>query len=243
VSAGAVLGPVIGAVVGAGTGALVPRLIARLPEPAADPTERAGDFPDKIPYAEVAAGPRLALRCALACLVAGASIGLSTGWSWGLPWLLYLVPLGCALAVVDWHTWYLPKVLVAPSYAVVGALVLVAAVAAGDWRVARDAVIGWAVLGAYYGLLWFVSPRIMAYGDVRLGGLLGLALGPFGLLDVLSSVFAAAVLGAAALLPMRSSGRTIRRHAPYGPFLVLGALAALVLGSLLDGTFGQGTFA
>ena len=38
-----------------------------------------------------------------------------------LLFLLYLVPVGVALAVVDWRTRFLPTRLIAPSYVVVGA--------------------------------------------------------------------------------------------------------------------------
>ncbi|WP_141013424.1 hypothetical protein [Nocardioides sambongensis] len=85
----------------------------------------------------------------------------------------------------------------------------------------------------YYGLLWLVSPRVMAFGDVRLGALLGLALGPFGLPTLILSVLAAAVLGALALLPMRRAGHTIRRHVPFGPYLLLGGVVAVVGGQVL----------
>jgi leader peptidase (prepilin peptidase)/N-methyltransferase len=169
----------------------------------------------------------------VACAVAAGLLGGAFGWVWALPWLLVLVPVGCALTVIDYVTWYLPARLVLPSYAVVALLVAVGAVAVGDWRVLLHGAVGWLALGLYYGLLWFISPRIMAYGDVRLGGLLGLALGPLGYAQLVLSVFAAAVIGVLAFLPMRLAGRTIRRHVPFGPFLVLGAGVAAVAGQWL----------
>ena len=228
---------------GVATGWFVPRLIASLPEPEADPEEKAGDFPDKVPYARLGASPGLAWRCALACGVAAGLLGAVFGWVWALPWLVFLVPVGCALTVVDYVTWYLPARIVAPSYVVVGLLVVVGAIAVGDWRVLVHAAVGWLALGLYYGVLWFISPRVMAYGDVRLGGLIGLALGPLGYGQLILSVLAAGVLGALAFVPLKLLGRTIKRdpskgplreHLPFGPFLLIGALVAAVVGRVLD---------
>ncbi|GAB7005597.1 hypothetical protein JCM18899A_30700 [Nocardioides sp. AN3] len=230
------------AVVGAGTGWLVPRLIAALPEPEPDPDEKPGEFPDKVLYTDLARSSGLAWRCALACALAAGLLGGAFGWSWALPWLVFLVPVGCALTIIDYVTWFLPSRLLVPSYVVVAVLILVGAVAVRDWHVVLQAAIGWAALGVYYGLLWFISPRIMAFGDVRLGALIGLALGPLGVGELVISVLAAGVLGALSFVPMKLLGRTIKRdrtkgplreHVPFGPFLLLGALVAAVLGQVL----------
>lgn len=223
----------VGALLGLLGGVLVPRLVAWCPEPEHNPAENPEEFPDHVPFAELAVRPGLALRCAVAGALAGGSVGAAVGWAWGLPWLLYLVPVCIALTVIDYVTWYLPSRLIWPSYGVVAALEVVAAVALREPRVVVLAAIGAAALGLYYGLIWFVSPRTMAFGDVRLGALLGLALGPLGLGTVLLSVFTAAVLAVVALVPLRRGGNMIRRKVPYGPFLAGGALVAVVLGQVL----------
>lgn len=241
------LTPVAGAacaLAGALGGLLVPRIIAAVPEPEPDPTEKAGDFPDKVPYVELAARRRLALGSAVAGAVAGALLGTVLGWTWGLPWLVYLLPVGTALAVIDYVTWYLPTRIIRPSYAVVAVLVAVGAAALREPSVAIDAVVGLVLVGGYYGLMRLVSPRIMAGGDVRLGGLLGLALGPFGLPTLLLSVVLAALTMLLGLLPLRMLGGTIdqqdgvigrvgRAHVPFGPFLLIGALLAVLVGHVL----------
>lgn len=228
-----VLPALVGALVGLLGGLLVPRLIAWCPEPEHNPAENPDEFPDHVPFIVLAARAGLARRTAAVGALAGGALGASTGWAWGLPWLLYLVPVGIALAVIDYVTWYLPSRLIWPSYAVVGALQVIAAVALGEPRVLLLAAIGAAALGGYYGLLWLISPRVMAFGDVRLGALLGLALGPLGLGTVLVSVVAAALLAVLALVPLRRGGNMIHRKVPYGPFLVAGALLAVLLGRVL----------
>lgn len=239
-----VLPALVGALVGLLGGLAVPRLVAWCPEPAHDPAENPDEFPDHVPFAELAARPRLGLGCAAAGAAIGATLGLSIGWAWALPWLLALVAPCIALAVIDYVTWYLPKRLVLPSYGVVAVLEVVAAVALGKPMVLALALGGMVVLGGYYGLMWFISPRVMAFGDVRLGGLIGLALGPLGAATLVVSVLAAAVLSVVAYVPMKLRGNAIRRagvkgplkdNLPYGPFLLLGALVAVVVGRVLAG--------
>ncbi|TNM39511.1 prepilin peptidase [Nocardioides albidus] len=221
------------ALLGALGGLLVPWLIARCPEPDHDPAENPADYPDHVPFAALAARPGLRVRAAVACGVVSGVLGLALGWSWALLWLLALVPVCCALTVIDYVTWYLPSRLIRPSWLVTGLLVGVVAVIVRDPRVALWGVIGFLALGGYYGLIRLISPRAMAGGDVRLGALLGVALGPLGPGALLASVVAAALLGVLAMVPMRRSGTMIRRRVPYGPFLVLGALVAVVMGQVL----------
>jgi leader peptidase (prepilin peptidase) / N-methyltransferase len=229
------------AVIGAATGWFVPRVIAALPEPEADPEEKPGEFPDKVPYADLGASPGLAWKCAVACAVAAGLLGVVYGWVWALPWLVFLVPAGCVLTVVDYVTWYLPWIVTTWSTLVVAVLVVVGAVAVGDWHVVLQGAIGWVALGAYYGLLRLISPRIMAGGDVRLGALLGLALAPLGYGSLLVSILAAGVVGTLAFVPLKLLGNTIKRdpskgplaeHIPFGPFLIVGGLVAAVVAGL-----------
>lgn len=239
-----VLPALVGALVGLLGGLAVPRLIAWCPEPEHNPAENPEEFPDHVAFAVLAKRPRLGMGCAAAGAAVGASLGLSIGWAWALPWLLALVAPCIALAVIDYVTWYLPKRLVLPSYAAVAVLEVVATVALGKPLLLALAAGGMVVLGGYYGLMWIISPRIMAFGDVRLGGLIGLALGPLGAATVLLSVVAAAVLSVVAYVPMKLRGNAIRRdgvkgplkdNVPYGPFLLLGALVAVVVGRVLAG--------
>ena len=142
-------------VLGLVAGALVPRLIAAVPEPepeepeepeaAADDADDAVDVEDesepeeqkqfKELYADIAARPGLPWKCALASAVSAAAMGLVLGWSWSLVVVLPLVPVGVALAVVDWRTRMLPTRLIAPTYAMTLVAVLVPGwPTAGTWQ-------------------------------------------------------------------------------------------------------------
>lgn len=235
-------------------GLAVPRLVAALPEPETeprpDPQVAGGDHapadpvvdesdatppvaPGKEAYTDIAALPGLAWRSALAAAVTGGLLGYVVGWAWPLTFLLYLVPVGVALAVVDWRTMLLPTRLIAPSYGVVVGLVVVGWLVTGD----NDAVIragwGWLVAGGLYLVLWLVHPRGMGYGDVRLSGVLGLALGYVGWVQLLFGIWVGFLLGGV-IGGLLSLLRVVRRRAfPFGPFMLAGAVLGVVLPPLL----------
>jgi len=229
--------------VGLLAGACVPQLIARLPEPADDPepeldalapTESEGEFSRPIDepkelYADLAVVPGLRVGCAVASGVAAATIGARVGWSPALLFLLYLVPVGVALAVVDWRTRYLPTRLIAPSYVVVGVLVCVASALERDRGALVLAVVGWLATFVIFFLSWFVSPRLMSYGDVRLSGLLGLALGWLGVPQLVIGIYTGFLLGAVGAMLLSALKVFHHKHYPFGPFMVAGAWVGVVL--------------
>ncbi len=241
-------------------GFAVPRVIAWLPEPEpqADPESAAGGdceadaavppvagqaasgdepvaavappLPPKVPYAELAARPRLGLWCAAVAAVSAAVLGTSRGWVGDLPVWVFLSVLGVALGYVDWRTRLLPSRLVQPSYGVVALLLLVAYAVEPDNGRLLGAAIGWVGLFAVFFALWFVYPRGLGYGDVRLSGLLGMALGWLGWQAVVVATYASFLLGGVIGGVLALLKVVDRRGYPFGPFMlvgvVLGVLAA-----------------
>jgi leader peptidase (prepilin peptidase)/N-methyltransferase len=232
--------------VGLVSGAFVPALIARLPEPAPEPELEpvggaAAPGPAEEPkqlYADVAARPGLGWRTAAAGAVAAGLLGARIGWDPALLFLAYLVPVCVALAVVDWHTRFLPTRLIAPSYLVVGALVVLAWLLTGDTTALVRSLVGWVASFAFFFAQWFVYPRGLGYGDVRLSGLLGMALGWLGWTPLVLGVLGGFVLGAVGggLLSLLRVFR--RRHYPFGPFMVLGALLGAAFPDELAAAYG-----
>jgi leader peptidase (prepilin peptidase)/N-methyltransferase len=239
----------VAALAGAAAGALVPALVRRLPEPTTpdEDISVADDQGDTVvppadattpppveakePYAAVAALPGLRWKAALASGLAGALLGARLGWSGVLLLTFPLVPLGVALAVVDWRTRLLPTRLVAPAYVVVLALLPLAALVDGEARGLWRAGWGWVAFGGLFLLLWLVYPAGMGYGDVRLSGVLGLALGYAGWGALVVGVLAAFTLGAVGGLLLSALRLVDRRSYPFGPFLLLGALAGVLVGA------------
>lgn len=206
-------------------GLLVPALIRRVPEPAV-----ADEEPPKETYAAVAALPGLAARAALVCALAGAVVGAVVGLDWPLLYLVPLVPIAVALAVVDWRTRLLPTRVIAPTYALTVALVLVVTAVTGDVDDLARAGWGWLLCGGSFFLLWFVNPRGLGYGDVRLAGVLGIALGYLGWGQLLVGLYAGFLLGGV-LGGLLALLRVVERRAlPFGPFMLGGALVGIVVG-------------
>jgi leader peptidase (prepilin peptidase)/N-methyltransferase len=226
---------VVAAVVSLAAGQLVPSLIARLPEP--EPTDQSeldalAEGP-KEAYVQVAATPGLLWRSALASGVAGALAGLVLGWQWGLVPVLFLVPVGVALAVVDHRTRLLPTAVVNPATLVVIVLVV------GCWALDRDlddlerAGIGLVAGRAFFWLLWRVRSSGMGFGDVRLAGLLGCVLGHLGWPQLVVGLYAGFLLfglPGLALAVVRRDRAVLRTAFPFGPFMLVGALLGVVVG-------------
>ena len=86
------------------------------------------------------------------------------------------------------------------------------------------------MLWLFYFVLRLVYPPGMGFGDVKLAGVLGLYLGYLGWPHVFAGTFAAFLLGglwSIGLLALRRG--TLKSAIPFGPFMLAGAAAAMVL--------------
>jgi leader peptidase (prepilin peptidase)/N-methyltransferase len=218
---------------GAVSGWFVPRLVAAVPEPD-NPAE------DKVPYAELAARPGLAWRSALAGALAAGLVGLGAGWVWGLLPVLFLVPVGVALAYIDFRVRLLPTLVIVPAYAVVLVLVVAVALLEGDPRIVLRSLVVALFVRAVFWLLWRFTPG-MGFGDVRLSGLLALALACLGLSEALIGIYAGFVVGVLGYVPLRLLGITRTRHFPFGPFMLLGAIVGVLWGPAVAVGLGYGS--
>ncbi|MFI6521663.1 prepilin peptidase [Spirillospora sp. NPDC050679] len=167
---------------------------------------------------------------AAGCAVVAAALALRIGARADLPAFLCLGVLGVLLGVVDTALKRLPEPLTLPGYGL-GLVLLGAAAPFTDGGGARllHALAGLAALGALFGVQWVVMPNAIGFGDVTLAGLLGLYLGWLGAQAWLLGVVATFVLSLAtslALLALRRAGR--KTQIPYGPFLLGGALVAIL---------------
>lgn len=160
-------------------------------------------------------------------LVMAALVGIS----WALPALLWLGGAGVALAVIDIQHRRLPNSITLPSYAVIGVLLLLPAALGGAWPDYLRAWLGALALAGAYFLLVLIYPKGMGMGDVKLAGVLGMALGWFGWSEVIVGGFLAFVLGSVGgVVVMIATGGGRKTKIPFGPYMLLGALIGLWLG-------------
>ena len=159
---------------------------------------------------------------------------LAIGLEPELPAFLYLGAIGVALAMIDIDVKRLPNAIVLPSYPVAAALLTVAAALDGRWEDLLRAGLGMVALYAFYFLLALVYPAGMGFGDVKLAGLLGLYLGWLGWAEVVTGGFLGflfgGVVGGGMVLVRRAARKSML---PFGPFMLAGALVAILWGGAL----------
>lgn len=231
-----------GLLVGGLGGLTVRPLIARLPEPEPEPVEEGAEPPaPKIPYAEIAASPRLQVSSVLACGLLGAVLGVSLGRAWTLLLVLPLVGVGVALAVIDARTRLLPTRLVLPATGAAVLLGVVVALVQDDRDALVRAFVSLLVVRSIFWVLWWFRSSGMGFGDVRLAALLGFVLGYLGWAEVVVGVYAAflefTLPGLTLAIVLRDRAR-LKARVPFGPFLLLGAVTGIVFGPWVARSLG-----
>ena len=230
-----------GAAFGLVAGAFVPEMIRPLPEPEYD-AEEAAAFKEEEPkelYADIAALPGLRWKAAVASAIVAALVAARLDFNWELLAVIGIVPVGVALFVVDVRTRYLPTWLMGPFYGVVILVAALAALQRSEWDPLIGMGIGWLIYGGFFTLMWLLVPAGgLGYGDVRLAGLLGLALGLISWGAFVLGMFAGIMAGGVVALGMVVLRR--KSHYPYGPYLLVGALAGTMFGrAFADWYLGQ----
>lgn len=154
--------------------------------------------------------------------------GLSQGVA--LPAYLLMAWVGVALFWVDVDVHRLPEGLTLPTIPALVALLAVASATTGDWSALLRAVLCGAAGWFVYAALAFVVPGGLGLGDATLGGLVAVPLGYLGWgVPILGFVLAYLLSGVVAVVGLALRRLTLRSHIAFGPFIVIGALAALVL--------------
>ena len=162
-----------------------------------------------------------------------AALALKFGADSVLPAYLYLAAVGVALTLIDFDVKRLPDVLTLPSYPVGIGLLAIGIHGHGIHPFLR-ALLGMLILFGFYALLWFFYPAGMGLGDVKLSGVLGLYLAWLSWGALATGAFAAFVYGGVVgigVILFAGGGR--KTKVPFGPFMLLGALTGIFVGSQL----------
>lgn len=175
-----------------------------------------------------------------------ALVTLRLGWSAALVPVLVLVAGLVAVSAVDLVCWRIPARFVYLTGLGALAGMVVAALVADETGSLGGAAVG---AGAYLmvlGGMHLLAPSQMGFGDVRLGALIGMVVGwlgwdatyPIGaalswtLFALTLASLVGGVAGAVVLVVRRRkrawSGRMWREAYPFGPWLCIGAVAAIL---------------
>jgi leader peptidase (prepilin peptidase) / N-methyltransferase len=137
--------------------------------------------------------------------------------------------VGVALAAIDLSVKRLPDRLTLPAAPVMLALLVVAAVLDHDAAALLRAVLGGLALAACYLLLALIGRGQLGGGDVKLAGLAGVAMGWLGWPTLIIGAALGFVLAAVTSLLLIAARRlTLRSAISFGPFLLAGALLAIL---------------
>lgn len=148
-----------------------------------------------------------------------------------LPAFLVLAAALVAISAIDLEHFIVPNRIVYPALFLIAPLLLAAAAVDDTWSSLGRAALGGALAWGALLIIHLISPRGMGFGDVRLAGLIGVPLGWLGLGHVpvgLFLAFASASVVGIALILVGAKGR--KDKVPFGPFLALGAFAAILFG-------------
>jgi leader peptidase (prepilin peptidase)/N-methyltransferase len=155
-------------------------------------------------------------------------------WAFGLDWVLVsLIPFVIFLSattVIDLRELRIPDKLTKP--AAVAAVPLLALSLLSEWddiSLVR-ALLGALAMGAFYFTLFFIYPAGMGFGDVKLAPIIGAQLGLFGWVPEVRGLIAAYfIVGPVAVLLLIFGRARMKTEFPFGPFMAIGAIVALVL--------------
>lgn len=141
------------------------------------------------------------------------------------PALLWFAAISIALTVIDLDVKRLPDAIVLPSYVVIAGLLLIPA----DGHSLLRALEGAAALGAFYGLIWFIAPAAMGFGDVKFSVIIGAVTAYVSWGTLLVGAFGAFLIGSVVGVALMAVGKAGRKTAvPFGPFMAVGAWVSLM---------------
>ena len=160
--------------------------------------------------------------------VLGLALILRFGVSFVAASFAVLFAFGTLLALIDVDTHLLPREIVLTACCCAVPLLLLSSRVDPRGSAIRM-VIGSVVMWSSLRLLQLASRGDLGGGDVRLGALLGLYLGwiSFGAL-LFALIAAAAIAGFYAMVAIANNGATRNTRFAFGPFLIVGAVVAVL---------------
>jgi len=166
-------------------------------------------------------------------LVVGRSFFLLAGSPWSIIQPVFWLVVGMILLVIFWTDLKYGVISDGSNLALFSLVILyrLFLVISGEMMMAdlvKAAVSGVVLTGFFWSLWWFTKGKGFGFGDVKFAPSIGLLLGwPRVMIGVMASFIIGSIVGIGLiLLGKKRFGQTI----PFGPFLVVGVVVALVWG-------------
>lgn len=155
----------------------------------------------------------------------------NAGDLWVIPGVWAFTFASICLLVIDINTFRLPNAITYPLAGVMAVFMGIAAGMQGEWSRFTTMVGGAIFLAGTLFLVNRINPKGMGLGDVKYAIPMGITLGYFGIGTVMVGYFLALFVGVGwGIALMAKTGFKRRTAMPFGPGLVIGALAALLVG-------------
>jgi leader peptidase (prepilin peptidase) / N-methyltransferase len=181
-------------------------------------------------------GMRISPRYPLVELLSGLlffAVFAKLGFRWEaelLPYL-FMVTVLIIVSAIDLERQIIPNKVMYPAIPVALASMGIVALALGDYHVITDSLIGAAVIAVPWALFAIIFPKGFGMGDAKLAAFTGAIL---GWRSELVGFFIGIALGAVVGVILMGAGKKGRKsRIPFGPFLAVGALAALLWGQTI----------
>ncbi len=158
---------------------------------------------------------------------------------WMLPLWLFYVFLLVAISVYDLYYLEIPDILIFLGIGVAAVVAILVSVLQLPGVAIPDALAGAALGGAFFGLqVWISHETWMGMGDVFIGIFMGLVL---GLAKTIVAIFVFAYpIGAIISIGLLAGAKKkMNSQVPFGPFLAIGMLLAMVLGNEVIRWYGM----
>lgn len=159
-----------------------------------------------------------------------------------LPFCVFFAML-VTVSVTDLSHRLVPRHLVYGGLLIIVPLLVAVSAIDGSWHDLVGSAIAGAVAFGVFFAVWFLVPKGMGFGDVRLAGAIGITIGYLSLLHAYVAFLAGFLLGmlfGLAMLVGAPSGR--KTHIPFAPSLAAGAVVAVFWGgSLAQNLFHAGS--
>jgi leader peptidase (prepilin peptidase)/N-methyltransferase len=173
--------------------------------------------------------PLVELLSGLLFLAVFAKVGYQ--WTAELLPYLFMVTVLIIVAAIDLQRQIIPNKIMYPAIPLALAAMGIVALVRGDYHIITDSLIGAVVIAAPWALFAMIFPKGFGMGDAKLAAFTGAILGwRSELVGFFIGIALGAVVGGL-LMVIGKKGRKSR--IPFGPFLALGALAALFWGQAI----------